>query len=76
MIKLNDKTILAIRKDRNLKNKLLVLMGIGDRSLQYYLTTNDKKLTTLDVLNIITEHLNLPLSQVLQGEKLSKLLSE
>jgi hypothetical protein len=51
-------------------------MGIGDRSLQYYLTTNDKKLTTLDVLNIITEHLNLPLSQVLQGDKLSKLLSE
>jgi hypothetical protein len=74
MIRLTEPIIKSIRTDRRLKNKLLTVLDVSERSLQSYLDGNSERFTTLDALNTIVEHTQMPLSSIIEGGKVSKLL--
>lgn len=76
MIVLTEKTIAAIKEDKQLKRKLVSVLDCTERMLHNYLVDNSRRFTELDVINTLVDHMQLPVSEIITGGKLSKLLSK
>jgi len=76
MIALNDTAIELIRDSKILKKALIKEMGISERTFYNLLASNSTKLTELGSLNIIVEHTNRPLSELVTAPLANKLLGE
>jgi hypothetical protein len=74
-IKLKIETIETIKKTAALRLKVQAIINVSHNTMVKYLDENNPVLTASDVLNTITEELNLPLSQIIDG-KFSKLMRE
>lgn len=74
MITLNETAIALIRDSKLLKKALLKEMGTTERMLYLDLAKNHVKLTQIRFINIIVEHTNRPLSELITGGVASKLL--
>lgn len=80
-IQLTKETIDKIKSDQNLMYKVRQSIKTGDgrfmseSNLYKNLNKNTPRLTEVAVLNTLVEHLQVPLSELITGGKLSKLLS-
>ena len=68
MIRLKKDILDKIKADKALKAKLQLVLMVGERSVLSYLEVNDSRLTELDSLNTIVEHMDVPLSSIVQGK--------
>lgn len=72
-IKITPETLEVIKQDKELKLKIQAALIVTTITLNTILNNNDARLTQLDSLNVITEHLNKPLSEIVDT-RVSKLL--
>lgn len=76
MISLTTEAIELIKDDKSLFNKIFVVLGITERTMYNYLNSNSNELIKVNCLNELVEHTQRPLSELITGGKLSKLLSK
>jgi hypothetical protein len=76
MIRYTTETLQRIKADSQLRYKLIGSLNVTERQLLNCLDTNSKRLTELDSVNEIVGHLNRPLSELIEGGKVSKLLAK
>lgn len=76
MICLSPEIITAIKEDAHLRLKIQAIINVSHNTMIKYLDENDGRLTQLDVINLITDEFQMPLSEIIQGGKLSKLLAK
>lgn len=74
MIRLTPEVILHIKKKAPLRLKIQAAINASHNTMTKYLYDNDVRLTALDAINIIVEDLQRPLSELVTGGKVSKLL--
>lgn len=72
-IRLKDSTIAHIKKTSSLRLKIQATIDISHNTMMKYLDESDPRLTVSDILNVITEDMRLPLSELIDG-KFSKLM--
>jgi hypothetical protein len=75
MIVLNDSALQSIRDNRALKKAIINQLDCTEKTLYLDLKNNSTKLTQLAIVNLIVEHTNRPLSELITGGKLSKLIA-
>ncbi len=81
-IELTTEAIALIKSDQQLLYKVRQAIKTGDgqfiseSNLYKTMKKNSTRLTEVAVLNAIVEHTGLPLSEIITGGKLSKLLSK
>lgn len=63
-----------LKKKSSLRLKIMGTINASHNTMMKYLEVNDIRLTAIDALNIIVEDMQIPLSEVITGEKLSKLM--
>ena len=66
-IRLKSEIIGNIKRSLECKNRLQFELGISYLTLQRWLNGNSEKLTTAHALNIISEVLNIPKDDLLNG---------
>lgn len=76
MITLTTEAITQIRDDKQLFNKIMIALGITERTMYNYLRSNSVELTRVEALNQFVEHTNIALSKIITGGKLSKMLAK
>ena len=76
MIRLSQNALIELKDNSAFRLKVQGAISASHNTVMKYIEENDIRLTALDSINIITEHLNLPLSEVITGGKLSKLLAK
>lgn len=76
MITLTQSAIANIKKDRILKTKLMTVLGCSEKQLYNYFNSNSRRFTELDVINILVDYMQVPVSEIITGGKISKLLSK
>lgn len=76
MIQLTDEAIGLIKSDKPLFNKIFVAMGITERTMYNYVNSNSDELIKISCLNELVTHTGRPLSDLITGPKLSKLMSK
>lgn len=76
MARLTTEVIIHIRKTAPLRLKIQAAINASHNTMMKYLDDNDVRLTALDSVNIIVEELQQPLSEIITGGKLSKLLAK
>lgn len=73
-VRLKPEITEIIKNDNGLRLKIQGAITASHNTMMKYIEDNSIRLTELDALNIITEELKLPLSQIITGERLSKLM--
>lgn len=76
MITLTPKAIELIKGDTPLFIKIQIALGVTERTMYNYVKSNSEELTKVAALNQMVEHTGKPLSEIITGGKLSKLLSK
>lgn len=73
-IRLKPEIAAHISQTPGLRLKIQGAITASHNTMMKYLEENHIRLTELDALNIITEEMNLPLSDIIEGGKLSRLM--
>lgn len=71
MIRLSQNVLDELRKNSDFRLKVQGAISASHNTMIKYLDENDIRLTALDSINIITEYMHLPLSDVIVGSKFS-----
>lgn len=74
MIRLKPEIAAIIKLKRSLRLKVQGAINASHNTIMKYLDDNDVRLTALDAVNVITEDLQLPLSDIITVNKLSNLM--
>lgn len=74
MIKLNEKGITLIRENKGLFIKIQADLGVSEKTMYNYINENSENLTKLCAINTLVNEANVPLSELIDGGKVSKLL--
>jgi DNA-binding Xre family transcriptional regulator len=64
-----DEYIKIITKDKVLRTKIMLVSEISNATIYRWLGTNNKSLTTPDVVRVICDHLHIDPSQLLETSK-------
>lgn len=75
MITLTENTLAKIKSDRELKMKLAIVLKCSERMVDNYIRDNSRRFTELDSVNVLVDYTGMPLSDLVTGGKLSKLMS-
>jgi hypothetical protein len=74
-IRLKPEIAEHIKKTPALRLKVQATINASHNTIVKYLDANDGSLTRIDVLNVITEEMQVPLSSIINGS-FSKLMTE
>lgn len=75
MIRLEDNILIKLKEDEAFQLRVRATIGVSHNTMMKYIQDNHSRFTELDCINFIAEELQLPLSEIVTGPKLSKLLS-
>jgi len=76
MIRLDKSVLVKLKEDEPFQLRVRATIGVSHNTMMKYIQGNSSRFTELDCLNLITEELQLPLSEIITGGKLSKLLAK
>ncbi len=76
MIALNKFALDLIKEERSLFIKIQLELKISERTMYNYINSCSEELTKLSSINALVEFTNMPLSNLIEGGKLSKLLAK
>lgn len=77
MIRLTEAILIKLKNEEPFQLRVRAVIGVSHNTMMKYIDENHSRFTELDCINFITEELDLPLSEIIQGrEKLSKLMLE
>lgn len=76
MISLTAEAIELIKINKSLFVKMQIALEVSERTMYNYINNNSDELTKVDSLNQLVEHTGRPLSELIEGPKLSKLLAK
>jgi hypothetical protein len=71
MIRLSQNVLDELRKNSAFRLRVQGTISASHNTMMKYIDENDIRLTALDAVNVITDHMQLPLSKVITGGKLS-----
>ena len=76
MITLNTEALALIRADKKLQLKIQTILEVTERTMYTYLKNGSPEFTRLDIINEIVIYTDRPLSELITGGKLSKLVAK
>lgn len=76
VIKLKQQTVDFIKDEKPLFIKIQAALGVSEKTMYDYINKNSHNLTKLDSISTIVEHTGKPLSELVDGIKINRLLSK
>ena len=67
---LKDEYILKVKKDRVLRTKIMLVCGISHATIYNWINSKSERLSTSDVLFTISEHLHIPINEIVEEPKI------
>lgn len=76
MLRLDKSILEKLKDDEPFQLRVRATIGVSHNTMMKYIQENHSRFTELDCINFIAEELQQPLSEIITGGKLSKLLAK